>query len=62
MPDAVQTAMVDLQLHYEASAMAFSGSILTVQDVEKCVMDHILPNRPVEVRFLISSLPPSSYY
>lgn len=48
MPDAIQTPMVDLQLNYEDSAWAFSGGILTVQDVEKVVFDEILPNRPRE--------------
>ena len=49
MPDAVQTPMVDLQLHFEEAAMAFSGSILTVEDVEKSILGEVLLYRPAEV-------------
>jgi hypothetical protein len=41
--------MVDLQLHTDQGAMAFSGKILSLQEVETCVLGHILPNRPAEV-------------
>jgi 3-oxoacyl-[acyl-carrier protein] reductase len=49
MPDACQTPMVDLQLNYDGGAYAFSGEILSVQDIGRCVMEQILPNRPPEV-------------
>lgn len=48
-PDAVCTPMLDLQLHFEASAMAYSGAMLSVEDVASVVMDKVLPQRPVEV-------------
>eukprot|EP00756_Hemistasia_phaeocysticola_P050763 Hpha_TRINITY_DN2594_c0_g1::TRINITY_DN2594_c0_g1_i1::g.1299::m.1299 len=49
MPDALQTPMVDKQLNYEGGAYAFSGKILTVLDLERCMLEYILPDRPVEV-------------
>jgi 3-oxoacyl-[acyl-carrier protein] reductase len=48
-PDAIQTPMVDLQLHHQASAIAFSGGILTLEYVEHVVFDYVLPHRPREV-------------
>lgn len=49
MPDAVQTPMVNLQLACGSDgAMAFSGQILSLEEVERCVIDHILLKRPVE--------------
>ena len=48
-PDAIQTPMVDLQLHYKESSMAFSGGILTLDDVEEAIFSDVLPNRPREV-------------
>lgn len=47
-PDAVKTAMLDLQLHFEESAMAYSGAMLSVEDVERAVMDRVLLHRPTE--------------
>ena len=44
----LQTPMVDLQLHHDGGAYAFSGDILTLEDVERCVFDEVLPHRPVE--------------
>jgi len=41
--------MVDLQQKFSDSAMAFSGGILTVNDIENCIFDRILPERLVEV-------------
>jgi len=29
--------------------MAFSGGILSVEDIERSVIDHILPHRPVSL-------------
>lgn len=49
MPDAVQTPMVDMQLHYDDAAMAFSGDILTLKDVENCILGRVIQERPVEV-------------
>ena len=48
MPDAVQTPMVDLQLEHDDGAMAFSGDILSLSQVERCILHEVLPNRPVE--------------
>jgi NAD(P)-dependent dehydrogenase (short-subunit alcohol dehydrogenase family) len=53
MPDAIQTPMVDLQLHHAESAMAFSGSILTLEQVEAVVMK-VLVARPREVKIATS--------
>jgi 3-oxoacyl-[acyl-carrier protein] reductase len=49
MPDAVQTPMVDLQLNYEGGAYAYSGKILSLDDVTRSILNNVLPNRPVEV-------------
>jgi len=49
MPDAVQTPMVDLQLNYEGGAYAYSGKILSLDDVERSILRDVLPNRPTEV-------------
>lgn len=55
MPDAVKTPMLDLQVHYREAAMTFSGDApLTVQDVEKVVLEKVLPKRPLEVAFPLS--------
>ncbi len=48
MPDAVQTPMVDLQLLHDDASMAFSGKVLSLEEVESCIFNDILPNRPVE--------------
>lgn len=50
-PDAIQTPMVDLQLDSKDAAMAFSGPILSVQDVEASIFDPeegLLRHRPSE--------------
>ena len=50
MPDAMQTPMVTKQLDYDGGAYAFSqAEILTVHDLERCVLRHVLPDRPAEV-------------
>jgi 3-oxoacyl-[acyl-carrier protein] reductase len=55
MPDAVQTPMLDLQVGYEEAAMTFSGSRpLTVEDVERLVVEVVLPKRPLEVAIPLS--------
>jgi 3-oxoacyl-[acyl-carrier protein] reductase len=55
MPDAVKTPMLDLQVHYREAAMTFSGDApLTVQDVEKVILEKVLPKRPLEVAFPLS--------
>ena len=48
MPDAVQTPMVDLQLNFDEASMAFSGEILSLEEVEDCIMNTVLIERPVE--------------
>ena len=55
MPDAVQTPMLDLQVHYEEAAMTFSGSApLTVEDIESAIVDEVLPKRPMELALPLS--------
>lgn len=50
MPDAVKTPMLDLQVHYPQAAMTFSGDApLTVEDVEKVIVDKVLVDKPMEV-------------
>lgn len=49
MPDAVDTPMLDKQIGYEEAAMTFSGArALTVEDIERAIVDDVLPNRPLE--------------
>ena len=48
MPDAVQTPMVDLQLTMEESAMAFSGDVLSLDQVENAICNEVIITRPVE--------------
>jgi len=50
MPDAVDTPMLDKQIPYEEAAMTFSGSKpLTVEDIERAIVEEVLPRRPLEV-------------
>lgn len=50
MPDAVQTPMLDLQVDYEQAAMTFSGpKALTVEDIERALLDEVLPHAPLEL-------------
>lgn len=50
MPDAVQTPMLDLQVDYEQAAMTFSGpKALTVEDLERAIIDVVLPEAPLEL-------------
>jgi NADP-dependent 3-hydroxy acid dehydrogenase YdfG len=50
MPDAVQTPMLDLQVDYPEAALTFSGAkALTVEDIERVLFEHVLPDRPLEV-------------
>ena len=50
MPDAVQTPMLDLQVHYPEAALTFSGGQpLSVEDIERLLVEHVLPRRPLEV-------------
>ena len=56
LPDAIQTPMVDLQLNYEDSALAFSGSVLSLHDVENVMFTRILPYREREVLIASSFL------
>ncbi len=49
-PDAVQTPMLDRQLHYPEAALSFSGPrVLTVQEVTAVIVDKVLVHRPLEV-------------
>ncbi len=55
MPDAVQTPMLDLQLEYEEAAMTFSGDRpLTVEDIERVLVERVLPKRPMELTIPLS--------
>jgi NADP-dependent 3-hydroxy acid dehydrogenase YdfG len=55
MPDAVKTPMLDLQVQYREAAMTFSGDApLTVQDIERVIVDKVLPKRPLEVALPLS--------
>jgi 3-oxoacyl-[acyl-carrier protein] reductase len=50
MPDAVETPMLEKQIDQEEAALTFSGSRpLTVGDVARVILDHVLPHRPLEV-------------
>jgi 3-oxoacyl-[acyl-carrier protein] reductase len=50
MPDAVQTPMLDLQVDYEEAAVTFSGDrALTVEDIERVIVDVVLPKHPLEI-------------
>jgi 3-oxoacyl-[acyl-carrier protein] reductase len=50
MPDAVDTPMLDKQVPYAEAAMTFSGSRpLTVRDIERAIVDVVLPKRPLEL-------------
>ncbi|MCR9145209.1 MAG: SDR family oxidoreductase [bacterium] len=49
-PDAVQTPMLDLQVSHEEAALTFSGDrFLTVEDIEKVILEKVLTKRPAEV-------------
>jgi 3-oxoacyl-[acyl-carrier protein] reductase len=50
MPDAVQTPMLDLQVDYPEAALTFSGGRpLSVEDVERLLLEDVLVRRPLEV-------------
>jgi 3-oxoacyl-[acyl-carrier protein] reductase len=50
MPDAVETPMLEKQIEKDEAALTFSGSKpLTVADIARVVLDHVLPHRPLEV-------------
>ena len=49
MPDAVATPMLEKQVDKEEAALTFSGDkALTVGDIARLVVEHVLPNRPLE--------------
>lgn len=55
MPDAVKTPMLDKQVAYKEAALTFSGpGALTVEDIERVVIDEVLPKRPLEVTLPLS--------
>ena len=50
MPDAVQTPMLELQVDYPEAALTFSGGEpLSVEDIERLLVETVLPQRPLEV-------------
>jgi 3-oxoacyl-[acyl-carrier protein] reductase len=50
MPDAVATPMLEKQVDRDEAALTFSGSRpLTVEDIARVIIDHVLPERPLEV-------------
>jgi 3-oxoacyl-[acyl-carrier protein] reductase len=50
MPDAVETPMLEKQIEKEEAALTFSGARpLTVGDIARMILDHVLPHRPLEV-------------
>jgi 3-oxoacyl-[acyl-carrier protein] reductase len=49
-PDAVQTPMLDLQLHHPEAAITFSNPrVLTVEEVARAIVERVLVERPLEV-------------
>ncbi|NUP10163.1 MAG: SDR family oxidoreductase [Polyangiaceae bacterium] len=49
-PDAVETPMLDIQKDREEAALTFSGSrALTVEEVGRVIVEHVLPKRPLEI-------------
>jgi 3-oxoacyl-[acyl-carrier protein] reductase len=49
-PDAVRTPMFDLQKQYDEAALTFSSSHpLSVEDIARVIVDHVLPRKPLEV-------------
>jgi 3-oxoacyl-[acyl-carrier protein] reductase len=54
-PDAVETPMLDKQKDRDEAALTFSGTKpLTVFDIEKVLVEHVLPKRPLEVTIPLS--------
>jgi NAD(P)-dependent dehydrogenase (short-subunit alcohol dehydrogenase family) len=55
MPDAVATPMLDLQENYDEAALTFSGKrALTVEDIERVIVDEVLTRKPLEVTIPLS--------
>jgi 3-oxoacyl-[acyl-carrier protein] reductase len=48
-PFSVRTPMFDRQTHNEQAAMMFSDRALTVDDIERAVLDKALSKRPLEI-------------
>lgn len=49
-PITIQTPLLDNQLHNDAAEMFFSGrKILTLDDIEREIFDHVLVHKPYEV-------------
>lgn len=49
-PDAVETPMLDQQKNRKEAALTFSGArALTTSDIERALIDHVLPKRPLEI-------------
>lgn len=50
-PDAVDTAMLDLQKDYKEAAMTFSmNKPLTVEDIGKAILEDIIKKKKIEIR------------
>jgi len=48
-PDAIRTPMLDMQVSHDSAVMSFCGvKALSVEDVERAIMDKVLINRPRE--------------
>jgi 3-oxoacyl-[acyl-carrier protein] reductase len=49
-PDAIKTPMLDMQATHDSAVLSFCGEkALTVEDVERLIMDKVLIDRPREV-------------
>eukprot|EP01104_Vermistella_antarctica_P013443 TRINITY_DN4061_c1_g1_i3.p1 TRINITY_DN4061_c1_g1~~TRINITY_DN4061_c1_g1_i3.p1 ORF type:complete len:345 (+),score=49.22 TRINITY_DN4061_c1_g1_i3:434-1468(+) len=48
-PGPVQRPMLDMQTSHKEAALTFSSDSITVDDISRCLFDHVLPQRPVEV-------------
>ena len=49
MPDAVDTPMLEKEAEFDEAAISFSGESLTVRDIERTMLERVLPDRPLEV-------------
>ena len=54
-PDGVDTPLLDVPSENDAASIIWSGSrLLTVEEIGRIVMDHILPNKPILVALPLS--------
>jgi len=47
-PDAVDTAMFDVQIEYDEAALTFASDPLTTEEVVRVVVDDVMTNQPLE--------------